>query len=166
MGDADVGGFVPFPGDSCLFPALNTISVQSQDAVEEYVPIDLEKKDQIRKFCNSQGIELPQLLQLTWAIVLRTYTGSKSPLFRYVDGKKTGLLCSLDLSEKHETAFLAKDVLFREDAAMERTQHCVNTAVTWNTGKNGHAEQVRSRERLRSSDAEKPHQLTHAPGTH
>lgn len=166
MGDAGVGGSMPFPSDSCLFPALNTLSDQSQDSVE-YVPVNLEKKDQIRKFCDSRGIELLQLLQLTWAIVLRTYTGSKCPLFRYVDGQKIGLLCSLDLSEKHGTASLAKNVVFWEDAAMGHAQRFVNSAITWNAGNKGHSEQVRSREQLGSSDAEKPCVLTdEAPGTH
>lgn len=143
MGDAGVAGLVPFPSDSCLFPALNTKSPQSQDVAEEYAPIDLGKKDQIRKFCDSQGIELIQLLQFTWAIVLRTYTGSKSPLFKYVDGQTSSLLCSLHLSEKHGTAFLAKNVVFWEDVALENAQHSVNSAITWNTRGKGLSEQVR-----------------------
>lgn len=153
MGDASVDDCMPLPSDPCLFPVLNTFSGQSQDSVK-YVRVGLEK-NQIRKFCDSWDIELPQLLQLTWVIVLRTYTGSKCPLFRYVDSQQIGLLCSLDLSEKQRTASLAKNIVFWEDAAMGLAQCFVNTAVTWNAGNKGHSKQVRSRKQHESSDAEK-----------
>ena len=143
MGDAGVAGPVPFPSDSCLFPPLNTKCTQCQDIAEEYVPMNLEEKYQIQKFCDLQGIELPQLFQLTWAIVLRTYTGSKSPLFRYVDGQNNGLLCFLHLSEKHGTAFLAKNFDFWEDTALGNARHSVNSAITWNTTNKSHLGQVR-----------------------
>ena len=156
MGDAGVAGSVPLLNDSCLFPALNAKSTQAQDVAEEYVPIDIGEKDQIRKFCDWQGIELPQLFQLTWAIVLRTYTGSKSPLFRYVDGHNNGLLCSLHLSEKHGTAFLAKDFEFWEYDALDHAQHSVNSAVTWNISNKSYSEQVRSREQCGYGDARSP----------
>ena len=145
MGDAGVAGLVPFPSDSCLFPALDTTDTQSHDVAEEYLPIDLEKKDQFRRFCDSQGIELIQLLQLTWAIVLRTYTGSKSPMFKYVDGQNSGLLCSLNLSEKDETASLARNFDFWEDAALGNAQHSVNSAIIWNTRCKSLSEEVRSK---------------------
>ncbi|KAI9368043.1 hypothetical protein BJX61DRAFT_546918 [Aspergillus egyptiacus] len=141
MGDAGVVGPVPFASDSCLFPALNTKPTLCQEIAEEDVPIDSGQKYQIQRFCDLQGIELPRLFQVTWAIVLRTYTGSKSPSFRYVDGQKNGLL-RLHLSEKHGTASLAKSFDFWEDTALGNAQHSVNSAMIWNTTNKRHSGQV------------------------
>lgn len=133
MGDASVGdGRVPFLCDPCLFPALNTLSGEKQD-LQESVPVELNPRDDIDTFCKSRGIELPQLLQVAWAIVLRVYTASEYALFRYAEGRNSSLLCSLDFSENQEdTSALAQKMAVWEDYQTDDAERRLNSAVTWN----------------------------------
>ncbi|KAL4916012.1 hypothetical protein BDW62DRAFT_203163 [Aspergillus aurantiobrunneus] len=138
MGD---NGAVPFPGEPCFFPILNTVSGESRYLVES-VPVDLHFQAKIQECHESQELEVPQLLQTSWAVVLSAYTRSTYPSFSYADDQNGSLLCALDLSEKQETSSLADRLAVYEDSTVKDAKGWVNTAVTWNSGTAGCSNQI------------------------
>ncbi|KAL4931018.1 nonribosomal peptide synthetase fmqA [Aspergillus undulatus] len=129
MGSIDT---VPFPGELCFFPILNAVSGEKRELVES-VPVNLDFQTKIQTCREAQGLEIPQLLQASWAVMLSAYTRSKYPSFSYADDQNGRLLCSVDLSENREMSSLADRLAVYEDSTVEDAKGWVNSAVTWNS---------------------------------
>ncbi|EHK99657.1 putative HC-toxin synthetase [Glarea lozoyensis 74030] len=46
--------------------------------------LEITQASQLRKFCSTNGVTLSNVLQLTWAMILRAYTGSDDVCFGYL----------------------------------------------------------------------------------
>ncbi|KAJ5764814.1 hypothetical protein N7520_004373 [Penicillium odoratum] len=62
------------------------------------IPFDTVSR--IKEFCNREEIEVLNLLQLAWAIVLRGYLSSDSICFSYREGKDKDSVYSLDFTSR------------------------------------------------------------------
>ena len=68
--------------EPCFFPALT----DGQQKVRELASLDLEVPitAELQSFCSRNGVTLSTAMQLTWALVLKCYTGSNDVCFGYL----------------------------------------------------------------------------------
>jgi amino acid adenylation domain-containing protein len=71
--------------ESCHFPGLNDDTVTSKELVEFIAVPDIDTK-QLRTFCAEHELTPAILIQVAWAMVLKSYTGIQQPSF--------GVICS------------------------------------------------------------------------
>lgn len=71
--------------ESCHFPGLDDDTVASKELVEFITVPDIDTK-QLRTFCAEQELTPAILIQVAWAMVLKSYTGIQQPSF--------GVICS------------------------------------------------------------------------
>lgn len=71
--------------ESCNFPGLEDETVASKELVEFITVPDIDTK-QLRTFCAEQELTPAILIQVAWAMVLKSYTGIQQPSF--------GVICS------------------------------------------------------------------------
>ncbi|KAK4184411.1 non-ribosomal peptide synthetase [Podospora australis] len=69
--------------EPCLFPNLNDGASDLEPSLGSHV-ISLNNVAEINAYCADLGITLSTLLQFTWALVVRSYTGSDEVLFGYL----------------------------------------------------------------------------------
>ena len=68
--------------EPCLLTSLND-GVHETKVLRSLV-LNLSKAGELRMFCNKNGLTLSNVLQLTWAIILRLYNGSAEVCFGYL----------------------------------------------------------------------------------
>jgi len=99
--------------EPCNFPTL--IDGKKVDKELRSLVLDLTQSSGLRNFCTQNGVTLSNVLQLVWALVLRTYTGSTDVCFGYLTSGRDApirgiqdsavgafinmLTCRLDLKE-------------------------------------------------------------------
>lgn len=69
--------------EPCLFPTLNDGVPDLEPSLGNHV-ISLNNVPELNAYCADLGITLSTLLQFTWALVVRSYTGSDEVLFGYL----------------------------------------------------------------------------------
>jgi amino acid adenylation domain-containing protein/non-ribosomal peptide synthase protein (TIGR01720 family) len=82
--DEDINYWKSYLADvePCNFPPL-TDGRKDQKALRSLV-LNLSQATQLRTFCTKNGLTLSNALQLVWALVLRSYTGSTDVCFGYL----------------------------------------------------------------------------------
>ncbi|KAH8602265.1 nonribosomal peptide synthase [Bisporella sp. PMI_857] len=68
--------------EPCNFPAL-TDGRKPQREIQSHV-LELTQPTELKSFCTKHGYTLSNVLQLVWALVLRTYTGNTDVSFGYL----------------------------------------------------------------------------------
>ena len=68
--------------EQCHFPSL-TDGERGEKELRSVV-LDLAKPSELQSFCSKNGVTLSNILQLTWALTLRSYTGSTDVCFGYL----------------------------------------------------------------------------------
>jgi amino acid adenylation domain-containing protein/non-ribosomal peptide synthase protein (TIGR01720 family) len=69
----------------CIFPSLG-IKVQGREQLTlKLVPFSFDIGRRLQSFCQHHGITISNLLQVAWGLLLRTYTGSESVCFGYLN---------------------------------------------------------------------------------
>jgi len=100
--------------EPCSFPALT--DGKKVDKELRSLVLNLTRSSELRDFCTQNGVTLSNVLQLVWALVLRTYTGSTDVCFGYLTSGRDApirgiqdsavgafinmLTCRLDLKEE------------------------------------------------------------------
>lgn len=69
--------------EPCLFPSLTDGETAPADSLGSYLVV-VEDLAEVRNYCADSGITLSTLLQLVYALVLRSYTGSDEVVFGYL----------------------------------------------------------------------------------
>jgi amino acid adenylation domain-containing protein len=142
MGDAsteDRRTAIPF--EPCQFPGLK--SAVDEQGSSGWVPVQFISDEKLQRVYSAHGVEPQELLQVSWGILLRAYTASDYPAFRYFKGDMTqpatrddhdhdGLICSLDLSENDEPRRLVDKMRFWDGSWLEDAATQLNTALSWN----------------------------------
>lgn len=142
MGNTNTEGpLTAIPFEPCQFPSLKP-AIDEQGS-SELVPVQFASDEKLQRICIAHGLQPHELLQVSWGILLRAYTASDFPSFRYFEGSVTqpasqddhghnGLICSMDLSENHEPRRLVENIRFWDESCPEDTVTQLNTALSWN----------------------------------
>ncbi|KAI9038003.1 acetyl-CoA synthetase-like protein [Aspergillus affinis] len=135
MGEARESNWTPAVNEACSFPIFNT-AFDGEDTHRSTL-IELTSYHEIVEFVERNGIELPQLLQVAWAFLLRSYIGTDRPIFGYFTGQHPspeshGVLCALDLEEDKEIVHLARSIVCWNDVLPRKEVKRLDTAVIWN----------------------------------
>ncbi|TVY85159.1 Nonribosomal peptide synthetase [Lachnellula suecica] len=69
--------------EPCLLTSLNDGAVNRKRELE-YLVLNLSKCVELRAFCSNNSVTLSNVLQLSWALVLRLYSGSDEVCFGYL----------------------------------------------------------------------------------
>ncbi|PLB48311.1 acetyl-CoA synthetase-like protein [Aspergillus steynii IBT 23096] len=133
MGDAQ-STRAPVVDEASVFPIFNTC-FDEEDA-HNSIPIEIFPHDEILEFTKRNEIELSQLLQVAWAILLKSYIGTDRPVFRYFNDqhlsqKSHRMLCSLDMEEDKEIFDLTRSVVYTDDCLRYSEDKQLDTAVLW-----------------------------------
>lgn len=82
----------------CMFPTLDggeqSISKKTPRRVD--TTLDKAATAKIRDFCRAHALTLSQVAQVAWAVVLRHYTGCKTPVFGYLHSGRDAPLDGID----------------------------------------------------------------------
>lgn len=80
--------------EPCSFPHLG----DSQESDRELLTLELRLQDisPLKSFCLRNGVTLSNVLQLVWALVLRTYTGNDSVCFGYLTSGRNAPLPNIE----------------------------------------------------------------------
>jgi len=68
--------------EPCHFPSLNNDGTEFKELQE--LDLNLTQGSELQAFCTKNGLTLSNVLQLVWALVLRSYTGSDEVCFGYL----------------------------------------------------------------------------------
>lgn len=134
MGKQQLSDMASSASEASLFPIFNT-SFDGEDT-HQSVPVNLDPPDGAFEFFERNNIGLPQLLQIAWAVLLKSYIGTDRPLFHYFDKQKStsqrhGTICSLDLEEDREISVLARSVVYRNGVLLRDEEKRLGTAILW-----------------------------------
>ena len=80
----------------CYFPSLLEASCDSDVKVSKAMTIDLANEFDLHNICRKFEVSLANLLQATWGLVLRAYTGSNNVNFGYLTSGRDIALDSAD----------------------------------------------------------------------
>ncbi|KAH6623991.1 hypothetical protein B0J18DRAFT_409502 [Chaetomium sp. MPI-SDFR-AT-0129] len=145
--------------EPCLFPVLSAGQQQEKDENNKESlgahMLTLENPSQIQAYCRSSGVTLSTLLQLAWALVVRSYTGSDEVLFGYLASGRdipvphmehavgaliNMLVCRLQLPAEAEVGDVLETMradlagaLAHPSCSLAEMQHAVQTPVLFNT---------------------------------
>lgn len=144
--------------EPCLFPVLSAGQQQGNDNDKESLGahmLTLDNPSQIQAYCRTSGVTLSTLLQLTWALVVRAYTGSDEVLFGYLASGRdipvahmehavgaliNMLVCRLQLPAEAEVGDVLETMradlagaLAHPSCSLAEMQHAVQTPVLFNT---------------------------------
>jgi hypothetical protein len=130
--------------EPCLFPVLNTALTGSGCCACRTTPLQTSKHA-IVNFSAANNVPPQNLFQLTWALVLRAFTGSQRPAFVYVgelDGEATQHgICKIDLHDNDEVSNLIQAL--ETTSSLPDAKH-LNTGLGYNRkGNNGESPPVR-----------------------
>ncbi|KAF7597027.1 hypothetical protein BBP40_011393 [Aspergillus hancockii] len=123
---------------SCLFPKLRNDFDAGSHEMEATVVVPLDHPNLVLDFCERHGVQVPQVLQLSWGIVLQSYTASEHILFGYVDdrmGINDSAVCCLDLTESGTPIQeLIQRLCYIDLSSMgsNSDQTLWNTTIMWN----------------------------------
>lgn len=130
--DGNAACWAPAGHAPCLFPILNAGSSQDDARASVAVPV---VGLCMANFCAEHPVSPLQLLQVTWGIVLRSYTATNEPWFLCRDGGSSSIDCDpefyvcVDLSNDRDVLTLVKETKSRSSSPKEGRSLRSNTAV-------------------------------------
>ena len=80
--------------EPCLFPSLTDGKQRAREL--QSLDIDIPMSSQISNYCAANEVTISTLLQLTWATVLRKYTGSSDVCFGYLVSERDAPIEGID----------------------------------------------------------------------
>lgn len=84
--------------EPCNFPSLVHPPPHAEEEHATRLQLSTQQTAQLMRFCEQNGVKDVSVLQATWALTLRCYTGSDTILFAYRDAKSSSWVCG-DLFE-------------------------------------------------------------------
>ncbi|KAI0410712.1 hypothetical protein F5X98DRAFT_381491 [Xylaria grammica] len=110
--------------DPCIMPTLNNASDQPESRAT-YVCRTLGNTHSLKSYCEANGVTMFNLVQLSWGLVLRAYTGLDTACFGYlVSGRNIAinsieqiigplnnmLVCHINMNDGNSTVDLARSI--------------------------------------------------------
>lgn len=91
--------------EHCRFPALS----DSPSTEVEAIDMQFDDGSELLKFCEREDVSLTNVIQLTWAIILKCYTGDEQICFGYMTKENNLLPIRLDLGGQPIVRHLLQD---------------------------------------------------------
>ncbi|KAL4821204.1 hypothetical protein BDW67DRAFT_179907 [Aspergillus spinulosporus] len=103
--------------EPCLFPSLNGESGEADET--SIARLVIEDVEHLRQACTQHDISTAAVFQLTWALILRCYTGLLEVCYGFSESDQAGLLpFSLSLKDDRPIQTALKEI----DATMKHTE--------------------------------------------